>query len=149
MRAAYLQFAPEYLEVDRNLATVDALLQSVEADLVVLPELFTSGYFFRSKQDLEQVAEPIPEGDSVAALQTWAESLGATLIAGLAERDGTDVYNSAVVVHPDGKVGTYRKVHLFYEETTLFAPGDLGFRVFEAESRAGTSYRLGLMVCFE
>ncbi|MEF8864782.1 MAG: nitrilase-related carbon-nitrogen hydrolase [Salinibacter sp.] len=149
MRVAYLQFAPEYLEVDQNLATVESLLRPVKADLVVLPELFTSGYFFRSKEDLAHVAEPIPEGTSVTALQSWSEQLGATLVAGVPERDGANLYNSAVVVRPNGRVDTYRKVHLFYEETTLFEPGDLGFQVFEEETSDGTSYRLGTMVCFD
>jgi len=149
VRAAYLQFAPAYLEVDQNLAAVESLLRSVEADLIVLPELFTSGYFFQSKDDLERVAEPIPNGKSVVALRGWADSLGATLVAGLAERDGDHFYNSAVVVRPDGRVDTYRKVHLFYEETTLFEAGDLGFRVFEEDTAGGASYRLGVMVCFD
>ena len=149
VRAAYLQFAPAYLEVDQNLAAVESLLRSVEADLIVLPELFTSGYFFQSKDDLERVAEPIPNGKSVAALRGWADSLGATLVAGLAERDGDHFYNSAVVVRPDGRVDTYRKVHLFYEETILFEAGDLGFRVFEEDTAGGASYRLGVMVCFD
>jgi len=149
VNAAYLQFAPEYLEVDQNLATVESLLRSVEADLIVLPELFTSGYFFRSKADLETVAEPIPHGRSVIALQSWADSLDATLVAGLAEREGENLYNSAVVVRPDGRISVYRKIHLFYEETTLFEPGNLGFQVFEETSSEGTSYRLGVMVCFD
>ena len=149
VKAAYLKFAPEYLEVDQNLATVESLLRSVEADLIVLPELFTSGYFFRSKADLETVAEPIPHGQTVSALRSWADSLDATLVAGLAERDGERFYNSAVVVRPNGRIDTYRKVHLYYEETTLFEPGNLGFQVFEETSSEGTSYRLGVMVCFD
>jgi predicted amidohydrolase len=149
VQAAYLQFAPQYLNVDGNLQTVESLLRGVDADLIVLPELFTSGYFFKSKEDLAQVAEPIPEGTSVAAIRDWADALNATIVAGLAERDGSHFYNSAVVVRPDGTTDTYRKVHLFYEETTLFEPGDLGFRVFEEENRAGASYRLGVMVCFD
>ncbi|WP_103026469.1 nitrilase-related carbon-nitrogen hydrolase [Salinibacter altiplanensis] len=149
MRAAYLQFAPKYLEVDQNLAAVESQLHSVEADLIVLPELFTSGYFFQSKDDLREVAEPIPNGRSVSALQSWAESLEAVLVAGLAEREGDRFYNSAVVVRPSGEVDTYRKVHLFYEETTLFEPGDLGLRVFAEETSEGKPYRLGIMVCFD
>lgn len=149
MQAAYLQFAPEYLNVDGNLQTVEALLHDVDADLIVLPELFTSGYFFKSKEHLAQVAEPIPEGTSVDAIRDWSDALNATIVAGLVERDGSHFYNSAVVVRPDGTTDTYRKVHLFYEETILFEPGDLGFRVFEEETRAGASYRLGVMVCFD
>lgn len=149
MRAAYLQFAPAYLDVDANLRTVASQIQSVDADLIVLPELFTSGYFFHSRDHLAQVAEPIPEGRSTEALRDWAASLDATLVAGLAEREGSEFYNSAVVVQPRGTVRTYRKVHLFYEENTLFEPGNLGFRVFEDTTRDGTTYRLGVMVCFD
>jgi predicted amidohydrolase len=95
------------------------------------------------------VAEPIPEGQSTDALRQWAGSLDATIVAGLAERKGERFYNSAVVVRPTGVVQTYRKVHLFYEETTLFKSGDLGFRVFDETAGDGMEYRLGVMVCFE
>jgi len=149
MKAAVLQFAPKYLAVDANLERVETLLQAVDADLIVLPELFPSGYFFRSPDDLDRVAEPIPDGPTTQRLLNWAEALDATLVAGLAERDGDDVYNSAVVVLPAGRTHRYRKVHLFYEETTLFAPGDLGFPVFDVTTRSGTAYRLGVMVCFD
>lgn len=149
MRAAFLQFSPAYLEVEANLEAVAAQLSSVDADLFVLPELFTSGYFFHSQEDLADVAEPIPEGRSTEALQYWADSLEATIVAGLPEREGDRFYNSAVVVRPTGVVHTYRKVHLFYEEKTLFEPGDLGFRVFDETTRDGTDYRLGVMVCFD
>ncbi len=149
MKAAYLQFAPSYLEVEANLDTVESYATSADVDLLVLPELFTSGYFFQSPDDLAQVAEPIPEGRSTRRMQEWAAASGATIVAGLAEREGEQFYNSAVVVCPDGRVHTYRKVHLFYEETTLFAPGDHGFSVYEVSTRSGIEYQLGVMVCFD
>jgi predicted amidohydrolase len=119
-----------------------------EADLIVVPELFTSGYFFRSTEDAEKAAEPIP-GPTTQALIDWAEQTGATLVAGLAERDGSALYNSAVVVDPSGYRGTYRKVHLYHEETLHFAAGDRGLPVFDVTTRAGVPYRLGVMVCFD
>ena len=149
MKAGYLQFAPEYLEVQSNLEKVEELLSGVEADLLVLPELFTSGYFFRSVDDLRAVAEPIPEGRSTQKLREWAGNLEANLVAGLPEQDGDQLYNSAVLVRPDGSVETYRKVHLFYEETILFEPGDRGLQVFDVTTREGDAYRLGVMVCFD
>lgn len=149
VRAAFLQFSPAYLQVEANLEAVDSQLSSLDTDLLVLPELFTSGYFFQSREDLVRVAEPIPEGRSTDALQRWAAALEATIVAGLPEREGDRFYNSAVVVRPTGAVHTYRKVHLFYEEKTLFEPGDLGFQVFDETTRDGTDYRLGVMVCFD
>ena len=149
VKAGYVQFAPSYLEPEANLDAVEDLLSGVEADLIVLPELFTSGYFFRSAEDLEQVAEPIPDGRSTRRLRAWARDLEAVLVAGLPERSESGLYNSAVVVTPSGETYRYRKVHLFYEETVLFDPGDLGFPVMEVTTRDGTPYTLGVMVCFD
>jgi len=148
VKAAYLQFAPLYLEPEANRDTVAQLLDGVKADLVVLPELFTSGYFFRSREDLATVSESIPDGSTTSFLQTQASETGGTIVAGLAEREGDRVYNSAVLVSPQGEVQVYRKVHLFYEETDLFTPGE-GFQVFDVTTRDGVAYRLGIMVCFD
>jgi predicted amidohydrolase len=149
MKICYVQFAPRYLDVEYNLSSVERLLAAVDAELVVLPELFTSGYFFRSAQDLAQVAEPLPGGKTTERLHTWANDLDATLVAGVAERDGDIFYNSAAVVSPMGYEGTYRKVHLYYKEKTLFAPGDEGFAVYQIERRNGIPYTLGVMICFD
>ena len=149
MNAAFLQYAPFYLQVQANLDRVEALLQSTDADLIVLPEFFASGYFFKSKGDLAQVAEAVPGGPTTRRLVQWAAATGAVFVAGLPERDGDRLYNSAVVVTPEGYLGTYRKIHLFYQETLYFEPGDLGFRVFDIAARDGTAYRLGVMVCFD
>jgi len=149
MKTKLLQFTPEYLSVEDNLQHVGSLVEDVETDLLVLPELFQTGYFFKSAADLQSVAEPIPDGPTTERLRTWASDIGAVIVAGLAERAGDDLFNSSVLVRPNGETETYRKVHLFYEETTLFTPGDLGFPVFEVETREGDPYRLGMMVCFD
>jgi predicted amidohydrolase len=150
MKLTCLQSDPTYLKTEQNLDQTEAMLDGVDADLVVLPELFASGYFFRSTEDVERVSEPVPDGPTVERLEAWARASGATFVAGLPERaaDGTR-YNSAVVVTPGGWMGTYRKVHLYYEEKRHFAPGDLGFPVFTVTDRAGSPYRLGVMICFD
>ena len=149
MNAAFVQFAPAYLDTAGNLAHMESLVTAIDADLIVLPELCTSGYFFRSTDDAHTAAEPIPEGPSVRRMRTWSTERDATIVAGLAEEADGTLYNSAVVVHPTGTVDTYRKVHLYYEETQHFAPGDLGFPVFSCRTRDGQAYKLGVMVCFD
>lgn len=149
MKAALIQFCPRFLEVDTNLTHVDGLIDEIDADLIVLPELFASGYFFRSAADVEDVAEEIPEGKTCEALHDWSRRTGSTIVAGLPERYGEAFYNSAVVVSPEGVVGTYRKIHLFYREKEVFEPGDLGFSVVDVRSRDGDPYRLGVMICFD
>lgn len=149
MRIAYLQFAPAYLQVEHNLRAVEQLLTGVEADLIVLPELFATGYFFRSRDELLSVAEPVPDGRTTHRLARWARELEATFVAGLPERDGDRIYNSAVTTTPSGYRGRYRKVHLYYKEKTLFAPGAHGFSVLPLETANEEAYQLGVMICFD
>lgn len=149
MKAALLQYDPRYLDVDANLDTVEEMLADIDVDLLVLPELFATGYFFRSEDDLTRVSEPIPEGKTCDRLVEWSNRSGATIVAGLPEHNGDAFFNSAIVTSPEGVIGTYRKVHLFYKEKTLFTPGDLGFPVIDATTRDGSSYRLGMMICFD
>ncbi len=149
MQVAYVQYNPAYLSVGQNLKQIEALLEGIEADLFVLPELFASGYFFRSRADLETVAEPIPDGPTTQWMIDRCRQTGAVMVGGLPERDGDRFYNSAVVIGPEGLISRYRKVHLFYEEKLHFRPGDLGFQVFEVTDRNGQPYRLGVMICFD
>ena len=148
MRAALLQYNPSYLDVDRNLDTAEKLLAAVDADLIVLPELFASGYNFRSHEDLRSVAEPAG-GRTYQRLAQWARRLECVIVAGWPELDGDFYYNSALVVGPEGLIGVYRKNHLYYREKTLFESGDRGFPIFEVRSRDGGTYRLGVMICFD
>lgn len=149
MRAAFIQTHPAFLEPERNVRDAVDRATGLEADLVVLPELFTSGYFFGSTDEVRHVAEPAHASHAVEALAALASRTGATYVAGLPERDGEVIYNSAVVVDRTGLRCVYRKVHLFYEEKLHFQPGDLGFRVTDVQTRAGAPYRLGVMVCFD
>lgn len=149
MRVALLQFDPAYLEPEANLDRADELLAPVEADLIVLPELFTSGYFFRSTGDARSVAEPIPGGATTRRMAAWSERHDAVVVGGLPERDGEHLYNSAAVTGPEGYVGRYRKTHLYYEEKQHFEPGDEGFPVFELDDGSGGTWGLGLMICFD
>ena len=146
---AVLQFAPEKGEVQSNLDRVGEMLDGLDADLVVLPELFASGYFFDSTEQAHSLSESATDGPTVSRMCEWAAATGATIVGGLPERDGDMFYNSAVVVTPRGWLGTYRKTHLFYEETLHFTPGDTGFQVWTVTDRNNRSYRLGAMVCFD
>lgn len=149
MTLAAVQFDPQKGEVDANLDRAESLIRSADADLFVLPELFATGYFFDSTEQAHGLAEPAPDGPVIRRVEAWARETGAVIVAGIAEREGDAVYNSAAVVTPRGWLGTYRKTHLFYEENAHFAPGETGFRVWTVQDRRGQSYRLGVMVCFD
>jgi predicted amidohydrolase len=114
------------------------------ADLVVLPELANTGYMFASRKEAFGLAEPIPGGPSVAAWAERAARHGMHIVAGITERSGPDLYNSAVVIGPEGYIGTFRKVHLWNEENLFFEPGNLGFPVFHTPIG-----RIGVAICYD
>jgi predicted amidohydrolase len=143
MKTGFVQFAPVFGEVRKNLAAIERLVSSTRADLLVLPELCTTGYCFASKAEARGLAEP-SGGLSLRFLKRLSREQEVSLVAGFAEREGSRVYNSAALITPEGQVGIYRKSHLFWNEKKWFSPGDTGFRVF----RMG-SVNIGMMICFD
>jgi predicted amidohydrolase len=147
LTVAAVQTDPRFGDVTGNLEAALALVPP-GCDLAVLPELCTTGYQFVSLEEALSLAEPVPEGPSCRRLLAFAAERRVTVVAGLAELvrtpEGARCHNSAVLCRPDGTWGLYRKVHLFWDEKSWFAPGDLGFPVFRA---CGTT--LGLMICFD
>jgi len=144
MRIGFVQFDPHFGDKEYNLQRAEELVRGVEAELLVLPELFNSGYLFLYRQEAAKLAEPIPQGPTTQRLLRLARETDTHLVAGLAEEAGRRLYNSAILVSPAGWARTYRKSHLFVDEKTFFHPGDSGFLTFDIGAA-----RLGLMVCFD
>src|ERR1700694_475994 len=69
---------------------------------------------------------------------------GAVIVAGICERAGDALYNSAAILGPDGFIGTYRKVHLWGAENLFFEPGDLGVPVWKTEFG-----RMAVAICYD
>jgi len=103
--------------------TVEAVREHADADLVVLPELATSGYVFESHEEVDDVAEPA-DGPTADAWSSVAAETDTWVVGGFPEADGEDRYNSSLVVSPDGVEGTYWKVHRWNEEKKWFEAGD-------------------------
>ena len=144
MRIGAVQFEPLFGDVDGNLELAGSLIMKTDADLLVLPELFNTGYLFTSREETVSLSEEIPHGRTTQMLCGMAKEKDIFITGGIAEKSGDKIFNSAVLVSPDGYVGKYRKVHLFFEEKLWFDPGDEGFRVYDA----GVC-RVGVMICFD
>jgi predicted amidohydrolase len=143
MKVAAYQFCPVLLDVDGNMAQLTGALSACDAELAVLPELCTTGYFFQSYEELLGFAET-PDGRTVTAFRDIAAGKKMIVVAGFAERDGASVYNSAVIAFPDGAFQVYRKVHLFGAEKSMFTPGDRGFLLTE-----WNGVKIGIMICYD
>lgn len=148
VRVATVQLAPIVGKYADNIdAITNAITASLDAgaDIVVIPELATSGYVFESPKEARSLAigatdEIFTQWASLAALH--ADSV---IVVGFAELgDDNFLYNSAAVVMATGIVGVYRKVHLWNEEKLYFRPGDAPPLV--VNSAHG---KIGVMICYD
>ena len=149
VRVAVVQFDPQ-VGIQHSQANLEHSLELAReaaingANLIVLPELVNTGYLFGTRQEAFLHAELIPEGPSMQAWLDFARKHQVYLAAGLAERDGVQLFDSAVLVGPGGFIGKYRKAHLWNREKLWFTPGNLGFPVFDTPIG-----RIGLLICWD
>lgn len=140
---AVAQTRPTFLDPSANYEQALELLDAVDADVYLFPELFLSGYTFSTQDEVERVSltrhNPYFEG-----FKKLSEERDIAICGGYAETSEATVYNSSFFI-ADGKlVSHYRKTHLFYRENQFFSPGDSGFSVFEFKGA-----RIGMMICFD
>jgi len=144
MLVSLYQNDPVFGEIEENLEEVLEMTEEESFDLLVLPELFASGYLFESKVEARQLGSKAGEGRVFEALADLASKKNAMIVYGFLELDGKRIFNSASAIYPDGEFKTYRKIHLFNTEKEIFDPGDTGFFVFDFKDA-----RIGIMICFD
>jgi 5-aminopentanamidase len=117
---ACAQLAPVIGDLEGNRERACAAIQAADADLVVLPELMTTGYVFESEDEVRALARPTLE-----AVEPWVEAAGDRIVVGGYAELGEDgrVYNSAAIVDGSGAMARYRKVHLWDREKLVFSAG--------------------------
>ena len=149
MRVGYLQFKPVFADPGKNIPYIEDLLRDKDFDLIVLPELANSGYFFTSLHELRETAEEIPSGPFCESLKKIASERNGFIVSGICERAGDDFYNSSVLVYPDGRIVAYRKIQLFYDEKLWFKPGNQAIVTYEIENGNFPKTIIGMMICFD
>lgn len=142
-RLAVCQIECAVGDVSANLRRAAELIKEAArqgADLACLPECFSTGLVHGGMADL---AEPVPGPTSDALCQAAAAG-GLWLVAGMAEKAGGDVFNTALVISPDGElVARYHKCYLYMQEAEVFARGgracvvDMGFA------------KAGITICYD
>lgn len=144
---AVCQLGPVFGAVPANIAMVETAVAAAAADgaeIVVLPELVTTGYVFESAEEARGLAEPV-DGPSLRALTTLAADLDLVVAGGFAElaTDGA-VYNSAVLIDRSGVRAVYRKAHLWAQEQWWFTAGNHPPPVVDTDRG-----RIGMLVCYD
>jgi predicted amidohydrolase len=144
-RIACCQIAPTIADLDANSALIEAQIVAAVAagaDVIVLPELATSGYMLADAGEARSVALT-PTSPEFAK---WAAAAGDSVVIGGFCELGDDglLYNSAAVVDRGGVIAVYRKTHLWDREKLLFTPGDALPRVVKTQHGA-----IAVMVCYD
>jgi predicted amidohydrolase len=143
LNISLVQFTPVLGDVSRNLQQIANLLKSVQTDIIVLPELSTTGYSFINRDEAFNAAEDL-NGSGIAFFKQLAKNHQAMVIAGFVEKSADKVYNAALIALPSGEVKSYRKIHLFYREKECFNEGDSGFFVVDHPLK---DCKVGIMIC--
>lgn len=145
MKAGFVQFTPELCNLDATITRLEKLLsEAPAADLLVLPELCNSGYNFPTRKAAWEASEEIGNSRFIDLLTDHCRRNNSYIASGFCEKDGFKLYNSAVLVGPEGFIGKYRKIHLFYNEKDIFSAGDVGLPVFKTPIGV-----IGMLVCFD
>ena len=144
LRVGYFQFNPVFGDVKANLGMIVQGLRKADADLIVLPELATTGYYFKDRNEVKTLAEDAGSSASVSVLTDLCKDRDMYLISGFAERAGSKLFNSALLVGPYGLIQVYRKLHLFGTEKDCFDPGNGPLEV-----RTVRGIKIGMMICFD
>ena len=143
MKVGYIQTHPIFGEKDTNFAQVENLTNDIKADILVLPELFATGYTFVSKEEAVELAEN-QNGVTSKFLQKISLKTGAIVIGGFIEKEGSEVYNSSLMVLKEKVIGTYRKIHLYFKEKLWFSPGNKELKVYNVNG-----VNIGIIICFD
>ena len=148
IRIATVQFENRDNDKEYNLARVRELTQQAAAqgaEVVCFHECCIPAYTWVqpvSREELWDVAEPVPNGNSVQALIAIAAEFGVAVMAGLFERGEDDkIYNTYVAVTADGLIAKHRKIQAFVNPH--LASGN-SYTVFEM-----LGCKFGILICYD
>jgi len=146
IRISVVQNSPEFGAVEKNMEKVRNLVfakNGYRADLIVLPELFATGYQFISKSEVGQLSEE-ENGPTFKFLAELSKETGAIVVGGLPLKRPGGIANSALVVSGDDILASYDKIHLFDEERDFFIGGDKPLPIVSTPFGP-----MGVMICFD
>ena len=146
MKVALAQLSPALADKAKNLRKLERVVARSHADLVLAGDLFLTGY--RARDAVARLAEPL-DGPAVTAVREMAEDHGVHIVFGMPEREAgrRRLFNSSVLVAPDGRAVAYRKVYPAnfgpFEEGLYFGRGDALALV---DTKLG---KIGLLICYD
>ena len=135
---------PSSIAKRRILDTVIARIRDAAANgakLVVFPECMNNGYVWRDRAHSCAGSDKIP-GEFTESIGKICKELSVHVAIGMSEKEGEKVYNSAVLIGPNGLIGKYQKNFLFDFDPLYFTFGTTGYPVFDTPLG-----RIGMFIC--
>ena len=143
MKIGFFQYAVIYKDRFANLEYIASKIKDESFDLLVLPELFTSGYYYDSKDELLIFAENFDNSPTIEFLTALMKNKNGFISGSIPEIYKGKIYNSNILVGCKGLVGFSRKIHLPDYEKKFFSSGD-SINVFKCDRM-----NIGMITCFD
>ena len=159
LNVAVIQMCPKPYALRQNLQLALNLAKEAHkkgANLIVLPELFDSGYCVNDRDAefgidfgaIKQGEKSMQKSATFRALSDFAKSSGVHIIACSIEKTSKTLYDTAYIISPQGKmIGKHRKIYLWGEEKSRFSKGKK-YEVFSLDF-GGFKAKVGLQICYE
>lgn len=147
MKIAGVQMDVTIADVAANVDAMTAHLAETArhgASLTIFPECSATGYCFESIDEAREYAQPVT-GPISEKMTAACRQHGAFAVFGMLEQDGDRIFNAAVLVGPEGVVGSYRKVHLPFLGVDMYT--SFGDRPFAVQSAGPV--RVGMSICYD
>ncbi len=147
LKVAVAQFEPKDGDKSHNLNKMEALVCKAAnqgAELVSFHEMCITAYTFTkdlSRQQMMDLAEEVPDGESTQALMKMSEKYGLSIMAGLVEKEGNTLYNTYIGVSGQKMLVKYRKLHPFI--SPHLSEGN-SYEVFEYKG-----WKFGVLICYD
>ncbi len=147
MKIAAVQMDVQIGNCDANMQTMLAHLSTTTsqgASLTIFPECALTGYCFDQLDEAKLYAQPA-DGPASLAFADLLKTTGGYVIYGMLEPSSDGVYNAAVLVGPQGVIGTYRKIHLPHLGVDTFSAfGEDPFKVYDIDG-----VNVGIGICYD
>lgn len=141
LRVTLVQYDIAWEDKQKNLNRIESIVSDLagQTDLIVLPEMFSTGFSMNSRN----LAEPV-SGTTISKVKEWAESSGAAICGSFIAEDGGDYYNRGFFITPDSEY-YYDKRHLFRmgTEPRYFSAGKKQLIVEHK------GFRICLLICYD
>lgn len=145
VRITIAQLDVSYKNKKKNISNLRNQLSKIKnpGEIILLPELFTTGYVFEKPAEMHRLAEVENDSVSLQELLSIAAEFDVIIVCGIAEKEGDSYFNSVVILDRGGVINKYRKISQTNIDKQYFSRGD------ETVTFECSGVTFGVIICFD